>query len=186
MEEKEYNFVDRYGNIVYDSWFKRKPFDEYWLFYNNEYKFLTTKEGKPIYTEGDGLFVDVRYIESGVHDSLLEVRREDGLLNIVVGDNLISKDWFRKIDDFYCYGGFGYGSIRYRDFAKVQREDGLWNYLTKEGKILYPQEWFDGCYDFDGEYVKVYNEYGLENILTKEGKMLFDEWQRHIDHIDIS
>lgn len=61
-------------------------------------------------------------------------------------------------------------------FARIQRGDGLYNFINTKGKIL-SDEWFGWCDKFYEGFVRVQrNEDNLWNLIDEKGKLLSDEW----------
>lgn len=61
-------------------------------------------------------------------------------------------------------------------FARIQRGDGLYNFINKDGKLL-SDEWFEWVDYFKEGFVRVQrNEDNLWNLIDKTGKILSDEW----------
>lgn len=56
-------------------------------------------------------------------------------------------------------------------FAKVQRKDGKWNFINKEGKIL-SDEWFYNVYSFKDGFAKVQRTNGEWCNIDKSGKLI--------------
>ena len=61
------------------------------------------------------------------------------------------------------------------DFAKVQRGDGLYNFIDKQGNIL-SKEWFRYVCNFHEGFAVVQRENDLWNFLDKQGNYLSDKW----------
>lgn len=61
------------------------------------------------------------------------------------------------------------------DFARVQRGDGEWNFVYKDGKIL-SEQWFEWADYFKDGFAVVKNEDYVYNIIDKKGKFLSKEW----------
>ena len=79
-------------------------------------------------------------------------------------------EWFRYVGYFIRDG-----------FAKIQRADGLQNYIDRQGNIL-SNEWFKLVGDFD-EYgvALIQRGDGKWNFITKHGKLLSNEWFMWVD-----
>ena len=60
-------------------------------------------------------------------------------------------------------------------FARVQRGDGLWNFITKDGKLL-SEQWFEWAEDFKEDFAVVKNEDYVYNFIDKKGKFLSEKW----------
>lgn len=55
----------------------------------------------------------------------------------------------------------------------------MWNFLSKEGKILHPSEWFENVENFCNGAARVQTtRNGLWNFITVDGKYLFYDWFR--------
>ena len=61
------------------------------------------------------------------------------------------------------------------NFAKVQRANGDWNLINKQGEIL-SNEWFMYVYEFSEGFAIVRNKYHVYNFIDKHGKLLLNEW----------
>ena len=66
-------------------------------------------------------------------------------------------------------------------FARVQRGDGLWNFIDKYGKII-SEQWFEWVDDFKEGFARVRRSDGQYNFIDKEGKILSDEWFNLVDN----
>ena len=67
-------------------------------------------------------------------------------------------------------------------FARVQRGDGLWNFIDKDGNYLY-NEWFNWADYFNKDgFVRVQRTNGKWNFIDKDGKILSDEWFDWVDY----
>ena len=60
-------------------------------------------------------------------------------------------------------------------FARVQRGDGLMNFINKDGKIL-SDEWFICVDNFNEGFAKVQRKDDKWNFIDRQGKLLSDEW----------
>ena len=62
-------------------------------------------------------------------------------------------------------------------FEKVQKGDGLWNFINKDGKLLF-NEWFEFYYvwHFHEGFARVQRDDNLYNFIDKQGNILSDEW----------
>ena len=60
-------------------------------------------------------------------------------------------------------------------FAKVQKGDGLCNFIDKQGNIL-SNEWFIYVYHFHEGFAGVQGSNRLYNFIDKKGNILSDEW----------
>ena len=58
-------------------------------------------------------------------------------------------------------------------FAKVQREDRLYNFIDKKGDYL-SDEWFNFVYNFDDGFAKVKRTNGEQAKIDKNGKLIKD------------
>ena len=92
------------------------------------------------------------------------VQRGDRLYSFIdKKGNILFKQWFIWLDDFY------------EGFARVGREDGLRNFIDKEGKYL-SDEWFIDANHFTEGFAKVRRGDYLSNFIDKKGNYLSDEW----------
>lgn len=66
-------------------------------------------------------------------------------------------------------------------FARVQRGDGLMNFINKEGKLL-SKEWFICVDSFHYGFAVVQRSDKLWNLIDKNGKILSDEWFYWVDN----
>lgn len=66
-------------------------------------------------------------------------------------------------------------------FARVQRGDGLWNFINKDGKLL-SNEWFEWVDNFKEGFARLQRSDGQYNFIDKEGKILSDEWFNLVDN----
>lgn len=82
-------------------------------------------------------------------DKIAIVEYFNYVLNIVDRDgNILFPDYsFRFIESTYN-----------ENFARVQREDGYWNYIDENGELLSPNLWFKKCGLFLNDYAVVLNE----------------------------
>ena len=55
-------------------------------------------------------------------------------------------------------------------FARVQRGDGLWNFIDKNGKII-SEQWFEWVDNFKEGFARLQRSDGQYNFVDKEGKM---------------
>ena len=60
-------------------------------------------------------------------------------------------------------------------FARVQRGDGLWNFIDKDGNYL-SDEWFDWVDYFQDGFARVQRTNDKWNFIDKNGNYLSDEW----------
>ena len=68
--------------------------------------------------------------------------------------------------------------------AKVQRGDGLWNFIDKQGKIL-SEKWFEWVCNFYDEFARVQRSTDdLWNFIDRQGKILSDEWFINAYYLD--
>ena len=67
--------------------------------------------------------------------------------------------------------------------ARVQRGDGLWNFIGKDSKIL-SDEWFKWAFDFHDGFARVQREDDLMNFIKKDGKFLSKEWFDWADYFN--
>ena len=65
--------------------------------------------------------------------------------------------------------------------AIVQRGDGLWNLIDKQGKI-FSEQWFENVFNFHEGFAVVQRVVDEKyNFIGKNGKLLSDEWFRWVD-----
>ena len=69
----------------------------------------------------------------------------------------------------------------YDNFARVQRVDGLWNFIDKQGNYL-SDEWFNWADNFYDNFARVKRVDGLWNFIDKQGNYLSDEWFNWADN----
>ena len=60
-------------------------------------------------------------------------------------------------------------------FARVQRANGEYNFINKNGKFL-SNEWFKWSDDFHDGFARVQRANGEYNFIDKNGNYLFDKW----------
>lgn len=65
--------------------------------------------------------------------------------------------------------------------ARVQRGDGLWNFIDKKGKLL-SDEWFEWVDNFKEGFARLQRSDGQYNFIDKDGKILSDEWFNLVDN----
>ena len=65
--------------------------------------------------------------------------------------------------------------------ARVQRGDGDYNFIDKQGKIL-SNEWFEWVDNFKEGFARLQRSDGQYNFIDKEGKILSDEWFNLVDN----
>ena len=61
------------------------------------------------------------------------------------------------------------------NFARVQRANGDWNLINKQGELL-SKEWFMYVYEFSDGFAIVRNKNHVYNFIDKHGKLLLNEW----------
>lgn len=66
------------------------------------------------------------------------------------------------------------------DFARMQRGDGEWNFIDKNGKIL-SKQWFRWVGYFYNGFARVQRGDELYNFIDKKGKILSNEWFDNLD-----
>ena len=64
-------------------------------------------------------------------------------------------------------------------FARVQREDGLQNFIDKKGNYL-SDKWFEWVDDFEKGFARVQREDGLRNFIDRKGNYLSNEWFKDV------
>lgn len=67
------------------------------------------------------------------------------------------------------------------NFAKVQRANGDWNFIDKEGELL-SKEWFMYVYEFSDGFAIVRNKNHVYNFIDKHGKLLLNEWFIYVSY----
>ena len=65
------------------------------------------------------------------------------------------------------------------NFAKVQRANGDWNLINKQGELL-SNEWFMYVYEFCEGFAIVRNKNHVYNFIDKHGKLLSNEWFKSV------
>ena len=65
--------------------------------------------------------------------------------------------------------------------ARVQRGDGLMNFINKDGKLLL-DKWFEFIDDFKEGFARLQRTNGEYNFIDKQGKILSDEWFICVDN----
>ena len=66
-------------------------------------------------------------------------------------------------------------------FAKIQRGDYLFNFIDKEGNILF-DKWFDYLDNFHEGFAIVQRGDNLYNLIDKDGKLLSNEWFNYLNN----
>ena len=66
-------------------------------------------------------------------------------------------------------------------FAKVQRANGDWNFITKDGKFL-SKQWFMYVYEFSEGFAAVKKTNGEYNFINKKGNILSNKWFIDVGH----
>ena len=66
-------------------------------------------------------------------------------------------------------------------FARVQRGDGLYTFIDKQGNYL-SKEWFEWVDNFKEGFARLQRSDGQYNFIDKEGKILSDEWFNLVDN----
>lgn len=59
--------------------------------------------------------------------------------------------------------------------ARIERGDGLYNFIDKKGKLL-SKEWFEWVDDFFEGFALIQRKDTLYNLITTNGKILSEEW----------
>ena len=67
------------------------------------------------------------------------------------------------------------------NFAKVQRANGDWNFINKQGKLL-SNEWFMYVYEFSEGFAAVEKTNGEYNFIDKKGNILSNKWFIDVGH----
>ena len=65
-------------------------------------------------------------------------------------------------------------------FARVQREDRLWNFIDKNGNYLFTK-WFYWLGNFKEGFARVARTNGEWNFIDKQGNFLFNEWFYYLE-----
>lgn len=65
-----------------------------------------------------------------------------------------------------------YQSQFFDNFAAIQREDGLWNIIDKQGNFLFPNIWFSHIDAFYHGFAAVRREDFRWNIIDRQGNIL--------------
>ena len=68
-------------------------------------------------------------------------------------------------------------------FARVQREDRLWNFIDKKGNYLF-KEWFYWLGNFKEGFARVARTNGEWNFIDKKGNYLFNEWFYYLENFN--
>lgn len=69
------------------------------------------------------------------------------------------------------------------DFAKVQREDRLYNFINKNGNYLFTK-WFYWLGNFKEGFARVARTNGEWNFIDKQGNYLFNEWFYYLENFN--
>lgn len=68
------------------------------------------------------------------------------------------------------------GIIR-NGLCRVQRYDGMWNFMNKKGDVLFPNQWFKWVSEFDTGYAYVQRDDELWNLVNVTGRFFStDQW----------
>lgn len=67
------------------------------------------------------------------------------------------------------------------NFAKVQRANGDWNLINKQGELL-SNEWFMYVYEFSEGFAAVEKTNGEYNFIDKKGNILSNKWFIDVGH----
>ena len=67
------------------------------------------------------------------------------------------------------------------DFVRVQRTNGDWNFVNKQGNYL-SDEWFNYVDDFYDGFTIVQRTNGEYNFINKKGKILSNEWFMRVSY----
>ena len=67
------------------------------------------------------------------------------------------------------------------NFAKVQRANGDWNLINKQGELL-SNEWFMYVYEFSEGFAAVQRTNGEYNFIDKKGNILSNKWFIDVGH----
>lgn len=67
------------------------------------------------------------------------------------------------------------------NFARVQRANGDWNLINKQGELL-SKEWFMYVYEFSDGFAIVRNKNHVYNFIDKHGKLLLNEWFIYVSY----
>lgn len=66
-------------------------------------------------------------------------------------------------------------------FSRIQREDGMWNFMDEEGKIL-SSEWFKLVHPFTNGFARVQREDNMWNYIDKKGEILSPNIWFHLNY----
>lgn len=88
-----------------------------------------------------------------LNEGRIRINTNKGYNFLDVENNILSSQWFTYATEF-CNG-----------FARVQREDYMWNFIDRNGNILSKDMWFIYCDRFHGGLAKIQREDGLFNII---------------------
>ena len=102
-------------------------------------------------------------METTKKEELTKVQRvSDNKYNFIDANG--NEQWFYRLDNF-------------KDgFARVQRDDGKWNFINQDGKLL-SNEWFGYVDYFKNRLARVQRKEDKKcNYINKNGKIISDEW----------
>lgn len=95
------------------------------------------------------------------------IRRNDGLVNLMKENGqVLSDEWFLKVYDF-------------KDgVARVQNQQGEYNWIDSTGNFVSPYEWFAYASDFKDGKAVVQNKDERWNFIDLAGCLLHPDWKR--------
>ena len=108
----------------------------------------------------------------GFEDTKVAATEITILEEINIDEALNITEWWKNdnvLDLLYYHEGF----------VRVQREDGLRNFIDKKGKFL-SNEWFKDVSFFHEGFAIVEREDGLRNFIDRKGNYLSDEWFKDV------
>lgn len=85
-------------------------------------------------------------------------------------DDIKQELWFRLRYLFIYIGRFVEG------IADACIEQGKWNYIDKNGNVLFPQYKCSHSFGFENGWGEVVKDYKVRNYINKEGEFRFSEW----------
>lgn len=130
------------------------------------YNFINTK-GELVYNwwliKAEKEISDGRFIVGTIEESdKMQLMDTDG--NIIDCGNISTIDKFNN----------GFAIVKkYKEEKKYVE---VYNYISTEGEILYPDMWFNSVCSFEEYLGRVSNDERKCNFVTRDGKLLFDNW----------
>ena len=116
--------------------------------------------------------LSVEITKCGMWDTKVAATEITILEEINIDEVIKTTEWWKTenvLDLFYYSEGF----------ARVQREDNLYNFIDENGNIL-SNKWFRYVYLFHEGFAKVKRGDGLWNFIDKNGNIISDEWFKDI------